>query len=120
MSPRVSLGLPSVMSSLRMFTSLTWQRSKQSEPPTTTGPNPGTVHPMGQPCASGGGAAAPVLPQHLTAPFQFVGRSAPSPKPRVLMHNLIATDHRAWLKEDGRALLTPWWVQNQAVLICPP
>lgn len=30
------------------------------------------------------------------------------------MHNLIAPDHRAWVKEDGRALLTPSWVQNHA------
>lgn len=54
------------------------------------------------------------LSQHLMALFQLTQRSASSPKPRALVHNLIATDHRAWLKKDGRALLTPSWVQNQA------
>lgn len=64
-----------------------------------------------------GGAARSAFPA-LNALFRFTWSSASSPEPRALVHNLIATDHKAWLKEDSQALLTPSWVQNQAANQC--
>lgn len=64
-----------------------------------------------------GRAARSALPA-LNALFRFTWSSASSPEPRALVHNLIATDHKAWLKEDSQALLTPSWVQNQAANQC--
>lgn len=64
-----------------------------------------------------GRAARSALPA-LNALFRFTWSSALSPEPRALVHNLIATDHKAWLKEDSQALLTPSWVQIQAAHQC--
>lgn len=64
-----------------------------------------------------GRAARSALPA-LNALFRFTWSSALSPESRALVHNLIATDHKAWLKEDSQALLTPSWVQIQAAHQC--
>lgn len=56
MSPRVSLGLPSVMSSLRMFTSFTWKRSNRvkASPMENRGTCPHPRRPQGHPKHSAG------------------------------------------------------------------
>ena len=132
MSPRVSLGLPSVMSSLRMFTSFTCKRSgrvqapHQRHPQSAGGHIPEHAVPRAPPRRArrrgadrqdpsagreegrifhvSGTLHLEVLSQHSTALFRLARRSASSPKPRARVHNLIATDRRAWLKEDGRVL----------------